>query len=353
MAMKSRRGIRSILSRTGKTSYSHLREDENGALAVVGTTTTITTTLDANAQTTTTTALSSDVEPRPVTVSVTTSIAATHELEYVNGIHNTKKFHNDNIIALCASSSMNKNIGIGIGIGIDTTVQEEKEEEKISEEYNNISSSSSSDVLETTRKAAIELIQNASSVVSRTFASTGNTTDAIEEEKEEEKTDDGPDAGDATTTQCSTNSFETQTEELRKKVVDQAYRCGNGLVETSRECVDTTHKAAHNLVEASTSTGKGIMESTEACSQAAITDLCSSPMLEQTSENFESACEEVQEFLVEHWALLKDHITIMTKYSKQKLCPNDSNGCIENMHSTDEGAVSNVSIEIQMKATTE
>jgi len=351
-----------MLSRKGKTMYSHMREDEDNALVLVETTNataTPTPILDAKPQTMMTTSTSSasassDVDPRPVLVSVTTSTAAaTSELdECVKGVDEDSTYYGDILIyskkcTSCISSSMD------VDIGIDTAMEEEKESEEDIINNNN-SSSSSSDVFETTRKAVIELMQNASSMVSRSFPSTGNTIDAVEEEKEEEKTDDTPDSGDATTSPTATKSIETQAQELRQKVVEQAYRCGNGLVETGRECVDTTHKAANDLVEASTSLGKGFMTSTESCSQSAITEtadlpLCSSPNLEETSKKFESTCGEVQEFITEHWALLKFHTTKVAKYSKQKLFP-QNNGSIGNVHSTDEDIASTVSIEIQMKA---
>lgn len=346
-----------MISRKGKTMYSHMREYEDNALVLVETTNataTPTPILDAKPQTmmstsTSSASASSDVDPRPVLVSVTTSIAAA--TSEVKGVDEDSTYYGDILIyskkcTSCISSSMD----VDVDIGIDTVMEEEKE----SEEDNINNSSSSSDVFETTRKAAIELMQNASSMVSRSFPSTGNTIDAVEEEKEEEKTDDTPDSGDATTSPTATKSIETQAQELRQKVVEQAYRCGNGLVETGRECVDTTHKAANDLVEASTSLGKGFMTSTESCSQSAITEtadlpLCSSPNLEETSKKFESTCGEVQEFITEHWALLKFHTTKVAKYSKQKFFP-QNNGSIGNVHSTDEDIASTVSIEIQMKA---
>jgi hypothetical protein len=348
-----------MVSRKGKTTYSHLREDENNPLVLVETTNATAVEhmpiLDTKPETTMATptktpSVSTDAEPRPVVVSVTTSIAgaASEPDECVKGVDEdgTKQFHYGDIlvyskrISLCVSTSMMK---------------EEKEEEKECEEDNNdISCSCSSDVFETTREAAIEMMQNASSVVSRSFPSTGNTSDAVEEEK----TDVIPVSGDATTTPTTTKSIEIQAQELRQKVVEQGYRCGNGLVETGRECVDTTQKAAHDLVEASASLGKGFMASTESCSKSAITEtanlpLFSSPKLQETSKNFQSACgptcEEVQEFITEHWALLKVHTTKVANYSKQKLFP-QTNGSVGNVHSTDDDIVSNVSIEIQMKA---
>jgi len=289
----SRRGLRSILSRKSRksSSYSELENENDVGYAQQSTASTI----------------------PEVRVSVATSQDAAPELECVNGVDN-EKTHDDNI-----SSPETK-------IATETP----QEEEKTPEEY-------SPDVFEATRQAAIDLVRSASTMtdtmakklVFTSAVPSGSNGETAGEEKEAEKADEIVD--DENVVQ----------RELNKKY-EEACQCGNGLVETSKEVMDTavqkTQQTANDLVEAS----KDMMTSTEACSQAAISDGLPLPpipeSLQKTSKQVESAVAEVPEFFIDLWALLNEHIDAHKRKSPESTPPKEDN-------------VVNVTVEVQVKPT--
>jgi hypothetical protein len=253
-------------------------------------------------------------------VSVATSQDATPELECVNGVDN-ERTHNDNIV-ISDSSCNNPDAKLAT----DTP----QEEEKVPDEY-------SPDVFEATRQAAIDLVRSASNMtdmMAKKLAFTSavpseSNGETAGEEKEGEKADEIVD---------ETNVVQ---QELNKKY-QEACQCGNDLVETSKEVMDSamkkTHQTANDLVEAS----KDMMASTEACSQAAISDGLPlppiPPSLQKTSKQVESTVAEIPEFFIDLWALLNEHIDAHKRKSPESTPPKDD-------------SVVNVTVEVEVKPT--
>jgi len=294
MGIASRKGFRSILSRTS-SPYSHLCEDENDFGITQKT-------------------------PRPVTVS---------DGDCGNDVDSTTIYYDN--FAVCISSSNTKSDSNGDSNGDSDNAQEE---EKVSEEYYSI------DFFETAREASTKMVRSASSMtdtMTKTKASKSISWAVLP----------GCNHGNIGRSAKSDDTNDINTNKGLHRTVERAYQCGNSIVETSKECVDTTlqksYKAANDLVQISTSLGKEVMASAEVCSQSAIIDHSLSPMLEQTSEQLETAFV----FLIDHWALWMVHLT----NKRISLCSTRSS---ENVHvhaHATEDTVLNVSVEIQIKAT--
>ena len=236
----------------------------------------------------------------------------------------------------------------------------EAEEEKVAD-------TGDEGVLESTRTAAIEFVRRTSSMtdlvakrmaLSRSFPDPSEIHEAVADattapvmEEEEEKVAE-PESFEA---QSSDNGEDIVQEEINQKVQD-CYRCGNELVASGKE-------NTNNLVEASITLGKNLMASAEACSQAAFANrLPLSPRLEQTSEKMEKAATEVQEFFLEHWALLKGLIAKLHQPTESPSPPStpapeatanaesssSTSGSVGNNEKVPDAEVS-VSIEVHMK----
>ena len=290
MAISPKRGLRSILSRK-TSSYAHL-EDENDVGPIPAP-------IQAAKEPTKTA-----IEQKPITVNVKNG----------NGV--------DRII-VCNSNSNNY------------TVDEEEKESEV-------------DVYMVTRTAAIELVRNATNMTdmvatqlalasSSSFASvmklsalddnivadgTSRETNAFGE-KEEEKTEDADvPLGEPPIVESSFAEWpigepsvaETDTKS-NDSMAQSAWKYGNDLVESSRESVhnalQTTQTRANDAFEASIVSGKGMMASTEAGSQACMVErLPLSPVLERASDRLESvvaqAVEEIHEFFLDHYNMLQN-----------------------------------------------
>lgn len=302
MAIGSKRGLRSILSRKTSSPYAHLKGDENDAGTIQET------------------KEPPVIKQKPVMVNVDDSIDARPELECVNGV--------DRII-ICTNT--------------DTSKEDEKESED--------------DVYTATRKAAIAIVRDASLMTdlvakrmalasTRSFTSVLNSPTDIrsvngnnfgEEKTETEEVPTG-----------ESNVAETNVAETN--AAQAAMKCGNELVETSKEKVGTalqqTQNKANDLLEASISSGKDFMSLTETGSQAAIVErLPLSPLLEQASDRMEAVVvqvvDEVQEFLLDHWTMLQDFIAARKQMK--------SESSVDNVNA--ENPTPCTSIEVQVQAT--
>lgn len=193
-----------------------------------------------------------------------------------------------------------------------TTNEDEKEEELVPDNTDACGTTCG-----TTQEVATEMVRQTSSsfkeMVARTMAATtvaaAGAATSPDSDPANTATGGKSNSGDATANGST---------ELPPGIGNDACRCADQLVETSKECVDsalkTTQKAATDLVEASAHIGREIMASTEESSQAAlqVDNFPIHPVVEQTSEQLEnayaSAAAEVQEFVDYHVALLEDHI---------------------------------------------
>ena len=294
MGISSRRGVRSIFSRKKTSTYSPMRGD------------------DANNASVHKKESFTAVEQEAVAVSVLSSFSPASDFERVQSL---KKSH-DNIIVYTNTGSGNV-----------------QEDEKVSEDDYTCSQDSA---IEMARNASAmtELVAQRMALASkRSFTSTFNTPFAIEDniryDAGEEKTEDPVGESSIAETSC------------HHKLAQDAWKCGNGLIETSRESVDS-------LFEASILSGKELMQLAEVSSQSVIEKrLPLSPLLEQASDKVETAfkntMEEVNEFFVDHWNMLQRFVAARNL--------KNSVSSIDNVKA--ENPSSNVSVEVQIKATAE
>ena len=168
-------------------------------------------------------------------------------------------------------------------------------------------SDTQSDVFSVTKSVAMEVLRTASNMTDtvaktldpRTFASPEGIEDCPVD------TDKRDDSGESIVAKEIHDS------------VESACRCGNDFVVRSKESFDSvieeTHKSVYNFFDSSASLGEDFMSSTEESSQSAFSEkLPLSPLLEDTSEKLESTYENVSkefnEFVQDHWALLRNHL---------------------------------------------
>ena len=219
--------------------------------------------------------------------------------------------------------------------------------------------------LESTRLMAVEMVRRSStmtSMVAKTLASTSVVDELVgtdEGTKEGKDTAAGGenDAGQTGDAQPQGETGNTVLQQELGKRLDQALGCGNHLVETGKECVDSalekTHRAANGLIESSAGLGRDLMASTEESTRAAIVVGDDNkpplfPVLEKTGEKLEqtlgSVVSELREFLAGHWTVLRTTTGLFPRPGP--------GGTSDNVRPTDdkedEDAVI-VAIEVQMK----